>query len=150
MGSLQIPYLGVAIQKGGAMGATIQPDYFDLIKKVEVVPTRCTACGTQKWVSEQDWYGQQGRNWYCQCGDLLESPDFYPTEFQKVEAHWTYSSLEEMFDLMGLGSQFDYCGSISTEVVKQKLNRLAGSRFHETMTQMVELAEKLQVNITWG
>ena len=132
------------------MGATIQPDYFHLIKKMEVVPTRCTACGTQKWVSEQDWYGQQGRNWYCQCGDLLDMPDFYPTEFEKVEAHWTYSSLEEMFDLMGLGSQFDYCGSISTEVVKQKLNRLAGSRFHETMTQMVELAEKLQVNITWG
>jgi len=131
------------------MGATIQPNYFHLIKKMEVVPIRCTGCNTQKWVSQQDWYLEMG-NGYCECGDLFNLPDFYPTEFEKVEPHYSYSSLMEMFGLMGLESQFDYCGSISTQVVKQRLNLLAGSRFHEVMQDLIELAEKLQVNITWG
>jgi len=116
---------------------------------MEVVPTRCTGCGTQKWVSQQDWYSEMGVG-YCECGDLFDLPDFYPTEFEKVEPHYNYSSLMEMFGLMGLESQFDHCGSISTQVVKQRLDLLAGSRFHEVMQDLVELAEKLQVNITWA
>ena len=133
------------------MGATISPSYHGLIRKVDPTAHKCS-CGRISFVAWNDYaYGSPE----CECGEALYNIDFYPTEFEKVEAHFSYSSIGEMLNALGLptedeSGEFRYSDVLPTDVVASRLNRLEGTRFYGLMTDMVSVAQMLGVDISYG
>lgn len=136
------------------MGATISPSYYGMLRMVDPTVAKCQDCGAQRFVTHSEYMNSQDPV-TCECGEYIFEIDFYPTEFEKVEAHFTYSSLAQMFMLMGLPTEaetgeFLYCGELPASEFASRLDRLEGSRFHGLMTDMVALALRLEVGISWG
>ena len=133
------------------MGATISPNYFKMLRMVDPSVAKCDECGKQQFVSYEDY----NRGARCECGYDIWNVDFYPTEFEKVEAHYTYTSLGEMFRLMGLPTtdetgEFPYYGELPVTEFASRLDRLEGTRYYALMVDMVALASRLNVDISWG
>jgi hypothetical protein len=126
------------------MGATISPAYHGILRKVDPTAYKCD-CGIISFIS---WNEYLYDSVTCKCGSDIYNVDFYPTEFDKVETHLAYSSIKEMLDILGL--DFDYCGEISTAVLASRIDRLKGTRYYDLMTDMVKVAQMLNVDISYG
>jgi hypothetical protein len=121
---------------------------------VDPTVAKCEHCGAQRFVGHSEYMNSHDPI-TCECGEYIFDVDFYPTEFEKVEAHLSYTSLSQMFSLMGLPTEdetgdFLYCGQLPASEFASRLDRLEGSRFYGLMVDMVALAYRLEVGISWG
>ncbi len=138
------------------MGATISPSYNGMLRMVDPTVAKCDECGAQRFVGYREYMDSTELLKCNECGEHLFHIDFYPTEFEKVEAHYTYTSLGQMFTLLGLPTvdaetgEFPYYGELPVTEFETRLHLLEGSRFHGVMVDMVDLAKRLNVGISWG
>lgn len=135
------------------MGATIRPDIE--VKRVSPVPAVCAYCKVTQWVAYEEFYAPRGYYSCMTCGEQYSfNPDFYPTEFPLTEMHLTYGSMHDMLAIMGVAqdslNEDPYCGRYEVNYLKGRVDRLKGTRYHQSMVEIVNQAEKLGVDITWA
>ena len=123
------------------MGVNISPEY--VLRLCNPAPHKCDECGSLVWVDYREWcYGEPR---CVSCGDEVHGVEFYPTEFEKVQGHITYSSLFEIMGAMGLPKL--HSGNVSTALVRSRLYLLEGHRHYQFIADMVESAEQHGVDI---
>jgi hypothetical protein len=127
--------------KGNTMGVNISPEY--VLRKCDPAPHKCGGCGALVWVASEDY--NYGRSRCDGCGDEPWGVDFYPTEFEKVKGHISYTTLFEIMGAMGLPKL--HSGDVSTALVRSRLHLLDGHRLYQFIADMVESAEQHGVDI---